>query len=326
MPEEKLTIGGGSADLSGPDESTKNKISENILVRAKREAQKNILNPDASLLNYIKNSRSEGEGSRNDFYDNKRAVNQATPNSDASQSPNKFGEGRKQYIQSSELERRRKNIQSNQELSPLSAKKRPQALVRQMASFQANKNMILREGVRNIREENINNKENKNNPDENNLAEASDENKEANLNKDKQQERGKLKTDSKFKQSMVGVGEKIAAIRQATDKLLQQAFKLALETFTLSMFYVYLHFFLNLIFPKYFCKLGHEWVPEEIKKSNKQEADKIGEKIGLVEKPGVGCSCVFHLTIIILICAAVYFMINWKEVAWDWFKGFFTSD
>lgn len=351
MPEEKATINEGSADLSGPDEATKDKISESILARARKEAlrlkeetQGKFTKPDESLRNYLKESRSDGEAGRKDFYDKKRGLGNSVEGSDGDDSPgdipdkdsnnkdvpDKFGEGRKQHIQSSEMERRRKKIQDNKEKSFI--KKRPQSLVRQMASFQASKNMILREGVGEIREDNNRNKDNNSdkednnkdkdgNSDKNNLSDSSDEKKEADLKAIKQDD--KKKQESKVKVEQKG-DSSTTKIKLATDNLLKSMIEIILETFTLSAFYVYIHVLLRQIFPNYFSKLGHEWVPDNIKRVSPKKAEEIGDKIGIAEKPAVGCCCLFHLVVIIIICAIIYFMVNWREVIWEWFKGFFS--
>ncbi len=91
------------------------------------------------------------------------------------------------------------------------------------------------------------------------------------------------------------------------------------------MFYVYLHAFLHNIFPKYFCPLGEEHVPENIKSTSPKEAKEMGKKIGIVEKPAVGCFCAMHLFIIIIIVAIIYFILNPLEVAWNFLTEWLES-
>lgn len=328
MPEEKATINQGSADLSGPDEATKEKISESVLARAKKnalefqqKAKDNFLtSPQETLYKNLKKDRLEGEADRKKFYDQKRGLADSieSDEGDASQNasaeggvnkvaPDKFGEGRKQYIQSSEMERRGKKLQANKEKSPLNIKKRPQALVRQMASLQASRNIALREGVREIREGNK--------VEDNNSQEDIGENeKDSRLKIDKQSVKSDQKASLKTEQiDKSGSSE----IKLATDNLLKSMIRMVVPSWSLSMFYVYLHVFLRSIFPDYFSKLGHEWVPANIKKSNPNEAAKIGDRIGIAEKPAVGCCCVFHLFIIIIIVAIIYFILNPWGVVWD---------
>ncbi len=332
MPEEKLTINEGSADLSGPDEATKDKISESILTRAKKEAlrlkeetQSNFAKPDESLKDYLKGSRSGGEVDRKYFYDKKRDLTDSIESDKGSAlqdvpagggvnrvAPDKFGEGRKQYIQSSEMERRKKKIQANKEKSFLNIKKRPQTLVRQMASLQANKNMILREGVREIREGDS--KVDQSDSQSDNGSAFSDEGKEANLRLAKQNDKNKAEAKVKINQS----GEsKASKIKLATDEMLKKMILLIFATFTLSAFYVYLHVFLRGVFPSYFSKLGHEWVPADIKKKYPEQAERMGDKIGIAEKPAAGCFCLFHLFVIIILVAVIYFILNPWSVVWE---------
>lgn len=120
------------------------------------------------------------------------------------------------------------------------------------------------------------------------------------------------------------------SFRTITDKLLQGAYKNIFITWTLSMFYAYAHAFLNLILPKYFGPLGHEWTPAEIKKSSPELAEKMGKKVSIVEKFGCFSCCLFHLTLIIGAVAIVYFMANkWSllvQAVGDWLADIFKTD
>lgn len=307
MPEEKATINEGSADLSGPDKATKDKISESILARARKEAQRNFIKPDEVLSNYLQDSKPD---KKDEFKEN----------SISQEASNKLDSNRKQNIQFSEMEKRKK-IQVNREKKPLSLDRNPRSLIKQMSSFQTNKDAILRDGINSVREENNSDKGNKNNLEENGASGSGDGRKEANLRSAKQNDKGKL--DAKIEINQAGEN-KIPKIKLATDKLLKSMIENVPGTFTLSAFYVYIHVFLHQIFPNYFSKLGHEWVPANIKKSKPKKAEEIGDKIGIIEKPATGCCCLFHLVVIIIICAIIYFMVNWAEVAWEWFKGLFS--
>ena len=101
-----------------------------------------------------------------------------------------------------------------------------------------------------------------------------------------------------------------SGVKIATDKFLKQSILNVFTTFSLSLFYSYIHVFLNAIFPKFFSPLGHEWAPAEIKKTKPELAAKMGKKIGIAEKGLIGCGCFLHLIIIIGFCAFVYFMFN----------------
>lgn len=120
--------------------------------------------------------------------------------------------------------------------------------------------------------------------------------------------------------------EKINNFRLGLDKALQKMMtEFVVPSFSLSLFYVYIHVLLSQLFPKYFCKLGHEWVPDNIKRTDSELAKKMGDKIGIAEKPAVGCACGCHLFLIIIVIAIIYFIINWDIVAWNWLKDVFSG-
>jgi hypothetical protein len=312
MPEEKLTINEGTASPSGPDEATKEKISESVLAKAKRKSgelqekvKENFLtSPQETFYKNLKKDGLKGESGRKDFYDQKRAMDDS---GDKGQDfPDKFGEDRKQYIQSSEMERRKNKMQANKEKSLI--KRRPQSLVRQMSSLQANRNMALREGVREIRE---GDKMDDAKKGQENIEEKGND---ARLKAGKQTAKVDQKTSLKIEQTSKGGKSKI---KLATDNILKSMIRIVIPSWSISMFYVYLHVFLRNIFPDYFSKLGHEWVPINIKKNYPEQAEKIGDKIGIAEKPAVGCCCVVHLFILIIIVAIIYFILNPLEVLWN---------
>lgn len=118
-----------------------------------------------------------------------------------------------------------------------------------------------------------------------------------------------------------------SGVKIATDKFLKQSILNVFTTFSLSLFYSYAHVFLNAVFPKFFSPLGHEWVPDEIKKSNPELAAKMGKKIGIAEKGLIGCGCFLHTVIIVGFCVIVYYMFNkWDllvEAVSAWVKGIF---
>ncbi|MDD3711587.1 MAG: hypothetical protein PHP37_03250 [Patescibacteria group bacterium] len=310
MPEEKLIINGGSADLSGPDQATKDKISESVLARVKRELRETqkkvkenfLTSPEKNLYSNLKDSRAKGLSD-----DQKNFL--TTPE-----------KGFNSNFKDSRSEREKEESFLRKTL------KKPLATARQTASFQANKNKILQEGLGKInnipnlsnKEENVDRGVSKDNFSD---GENKDAQAESNLKAGKKKVKGKQVVSAKVTQEG---GSKISGIRSVTDAFLKKAWELSLESYTLSVFYVYIHVFLHQNFPKYFCELGQEWVPSKIKKIDPEKAQKIGKKIGMIEKPGAGCCCVFHLVVIMLIYTIIYFMIHWGEVAWNWFKGLFS--
>ncbi len=99
-------------------------------------------------------------------------------------------------------------------------------------------------------------------------------------------------------------------------------------SFSSSIIWIDIHVLGNKIFPKMFCKLGHEWIPPELKKTNPKQAEAFGDQIGSCEK---GCCCCVNgfcglITIAVLaIAAAVMGIINstigqvfgWLANVWD---------
>jgi len=147
------------------------------------------------------------------------------------------------------------------------------------------------------------------------------------LEQDKQKSKSKI--DSKIKaKTDEDSGEKPIASRLFFDNLLKNAWLDAIPTFTLSVFWVYAHAVLSLISPKFFCKLGQEWVPQEIKKTSPKKAKEIGGKISVIEKGATGCCCFLHLFIIViaflmmLLTPPISFFIA-PYIAWEWISQFF---
>lgn len=53
----------------------------------------------------------------------------------------------------------------------------------------------------------------------------------------------------------------MAPIQQGTSKLLQAAWENLIPSWGLTLFWIDIHVFLNMLFPKMFCDLGKEWLP-----------------------------------------------------------------
>ncbi len=90
-------------------------------------------------------------------------------------------------------------------------------------------------------------------------------------------------------------------------------------SFGTSIFAIDLFVFLNMIFPKMFPKLGHEWIPAELAKRAPKKAKSFGDSIGMVEQ---GCCCLANaccgtiwLIIITIICVIVYILAKFTEAA-----------
>lgn len=163
---------------------------------------------------------------------------------------------------------------------------------------------------------------------------ASAESQEISLADELERDKKASKENLKIDDSKVSVdkkendSEKPISIRLFFDKFLKSAWLNVVATLTLSMFWVYIHAVLSLLSPKFFCKLGQEWVPEEVKKMSPKKAKDIGGKIGVIEKGAAGCCCFLHLFIIIiaflvmLLTPPISFVIA-PYIAWEWLSSFF---
>ena len=59
-----------------------------------------------------------------------------------------------------------------------------------------------------------------------------------------------------------------------------------------------------------------------MKKTSPEEAEKIGNKIGIAEKPAVGGACLSQLFLIIFIIMVIYCIVHPKQFAWEFLKDF----
>lgn len=159
----------------------------------------------------------------------------------------------------------------------------------------------------------------KNNSDQKDKAGTDSEAKQSEqLSLDKKD--GEKASDKTKKEAQVEISGRVSGLKKALSRLLKQSIINAPQTWSLSLFYTYLHAFASFILPKVFCSLGEEWAPPE---ANKEQVERVGQKTGLVEKPAVCCACFVHLLLVIAIIAIIYFMIHWSEVAWEFLKGLF---
>ena len=94
---------------------------------------------------------------------------------------------------------------------------------------------------------------------------------------------------------------KINRFKESTANLLRSAWMNIFPTFTLSAFWIYAHVMLSRIFDSFFCKIGYEWVPPNIRMSSPELAEKMRKKIAIVESAGIGCGCIIHFIFILVI-------------------------
>lgn len=105
----------------------------------------------------------------------------------------------------------------------------------------------------------------------------------------------------------------LAKLRRETSELLKWAWENAIETYGATLLYVPVHAMARLVFPSMFCKLGHEWIPEEMQKVAPDQAAMAGDKIGVPEKGAcglivgiLGLSIIFQVTIWVLVMGLLY--------------------
>ncbi len=100
-----------------------------------------------------------------------------------------------------------------------------------------------------------------------------------------------------------------APIRKGTSSLLRQAWIYLIPSFGLTLIWINIHAFLNLIFgPRYFCNLGEEWIDLAAggsPQAREAMSKSTGKSVGTVEKMGLGC---LNLGCLLLIIALIGFI------------------
>ncbi|MFA4942262.1 MAG: hypothetical protein WC564_01325 [Patescibacteria group bacterium] len=76
-------------------------------------------------------------------------------------------------------------------------------------------------------------------------------------------------------------------------------------SFGTSIIWIDIHVLGSIVFPKMFCKLGHEWIPAEMKKASPKQAESAGDMMGGVEN---GCCCCVNGCCGIIVIAAIAIM------------------
>jgi hypothetical protein len=165
------------------------------------------------------------------------------------------------------------------------------------------------------------------NLNKNNKSGASETKKEAQLSADK-----KAASDVKAsKASSSASSDSVSGIEKftkAVDELLKSAWENLIDSFGLTLLYIYFHWFMHQLFPKFFCDLGQEWVPAEVKEVSPDAAKAMGKKVGLVEKALVGWTCLILLVSCLQMIIIIYLILNaWGiivDTAWSWVTGIFS--
>lgn len=100
-----------------------------------------------------------------------------------------------------------------------------------------------------------------------------------------------------------------APISKGTSKLLQQAWLNLVDSFGLTLLWIDIHVWLgSIVGHKFFCKLGQEWLDNNIVSAENEYAKSQGKTLGTVEPMVlVGCNlgCFFILLVVIMIIAMI---------------------
>jgi len=173
-----------------------------------------------------------------------------------------------------------------------------------------------------------------------NPAESGDDVMASRLMQDKNKAKAALGPDSNIRRKQAiqssGTGKKdpaaassvLAKMNDATAGILKWCWQnLIFFSFSSSIIYIDIHVLGHMLWPKMFCKLGHEWIPKEMKKAAPKQAEMFGEQIGTCEK---GCCCCVNgfcglITIAVLaIMGAVVGLINSTiGETFGWISGLF---
>jgi len=124
-----------------------------------------------------------------------------------------------------------------------------------------------------------------------------------------------------------------APIRKGTSKLLQQAWLNLADSFGLTLLWIDIHVWLgSIVGHKFFCKLGQEWLDNNIISAENEYAKSQGKTLGTIEPMVmVGCNigCFIILLSIIMIVAMIVGVIEnpFKALSaafgylWQYFGG-----
>lgn len=93
-------------------------------------------------------------------------------------------------------------------------------------------------------------------------------------------------------------------VGDSTSSLLRQAWLNLIPSYGLTLFWINTHAFLNKVLGnKFFCKLGEEWVPKEVKKKIGEAGKTTSRGLGLLEAGLLGLLDTILIGIIFLIVA-----------------------
>ncbi|MCU0679779.1 MAG: hypothetical protein MUF50_00530 [Planctomycetes bacterium] len=105
---------------------------------------------------------------------------------------------------------------------------------------------------------------------------------------------------AKKKEEQIG---KISGLQKATNSALKWAWEYLIPTIGLSLIYINVHVFgSRSMGEKYFCKLGYEWVPDNMRQKMGSKIKQIGEKANVPETAAFCCldsCCILSIVIVI---------------------------
>jgi len=125
-----------------------------------------------------------------------------------------------------------------------------------------------------------------------------------------------------------GNDDKPNAVNSATSRLLKSAWTNLVPSWGLTLIWINIHVFLSTVFgEKFFCKLGMEWVDDNIKRANSEQAKKLGNTASTFEGAGLACldlGCLLIIIAVLMIVGALLQVVDLpfeflsKAFGWVW--------
>jgi hypothetical protein len=129
------------------------------------------------------------------------------------------------------------------------------------------------------------------------------------------------KAKAKAKKAM---SQATAPARRATSNLLKQAWQNIIPSYGLTIIWINIHVFLGMIFGNnFFCKLGAEWIDENIKKAQADKAKDLEKMAGVAEGAGLACLDLGCLLLIVILLCLVGMIVGYIENPMEAIKALF---
>ena len=107
------------------------------------------------------------------------------------------------------------------------------------------------------------------------------------------------------------------AANLATTNMLRLSWLNLIDSFGLTLIYINLHVFLHWVLgDKFFCKLGDEWIPKEIKKAGGESAKAAGKAFGIMDVMLLILLDVIIGALIFGILAIIVMIVTWMGESW----------